>query len=141
MSEKIISKWIVITPEGQAVELEHDLEGDMLEIFFDRRSASGAVELAEPLILRFDRETGCPLSLSILTFSKISQLTEFGPQAFPLNGLEAMPIALRKLMLSLLQTPPLTHFLKIMAYTHVPQQSPIPLSYMDRSPLLNVAMA
>ncbi len=68
----------VTTEQGQTVELEYDQQGDMLEIFFKRGPASGAIELADPIILRFDRETGQALSLSVLTFSQVIQPTELG---------------------------------------------------------------
>jgi len=46
--ESLFQRYQVVTDEGQAVRLEYDQDGDMLEIFFGQGPASGAVELADP---------------------------------------------------------------------------------------------
>ncbi len=129
----------VTTDEGQTVELEYDQEGDMLEIFFERGSASGAIELADPIILRFNRETGQALSLSVLTFSQVIQPTELGPRSFQLDGLEPLPSTLREKVLNMITTPPVSHFLKIVAYYPQAEQPPIPISYIERAAALPLA--
>lgn len=133
MSELLIQQYQVTTEEGQIVHLEYDQEGDMLEIFFERGPASGAIELADPLILRFDRETGKALSLSILTFSQVIQVTELGPRSFQLDGLELLPDTLREMVIKMITTPPVSYFLKIVAYYPKTEQPPIPISYIERS--------
>lgn len=127
----------VMTPEGYSVKLEYDPDADMLEIFFKRGRASGALEIADPIILRFDRESGEALSLSILTFSKLIKPSEFGPLAFPLSGLESLPRSLKSTIISLLQNPPVNYFLRVVSYIPTTHQSPIPLSYMRKNHLLN----
>ncbi len=105
----------------------------MLEIFFDRAKANSAVELADPIILRFNRETGTALSLSILTFSRVAEPTELGPRSFRLNGLEALPANLRKVVVDIITKTPVSHFLKVGAYFSETEPSPIPISYLERS--------
>jgi YD repeat-containing protein len=129
----------VTTDKGRIVELEYDQEGDMLEIFFERGPASGALELADPLILRFNRETGQALSLSVLTFSQVIQPTELGPRSFQLDGLERLPIKLRKKVVNMITTPPVSHFLKIFAYYPQAEQPPIHISYIERAAALPLA--
>ena len=129
----------VTTEQGQTVELEYDQQGDMLEIFFKRGPASGAIELADPIILRFDRETGQALSLSVLTFSQVIQPTELGPRSFPLDGLETLPSALRKKVINMITMPPVSHFLKMVAYYPQAEQAPIPISYIEQSAALPLA--
>jgi YD repeat-containing protein len=127
----------VTTDEGQTVELEYDQEGDMLEIFFARGPANGAIELADPIILRFDRDTG--QALSVLTFSHIIQPTDIGPRSFQLDGLEHLPSTLRKKVVNMITTPPVSHFLKIFAYYPQAEQPPIPISYIERAAALPLA--
>jgi hypothetical protein len=130
----------IVTTEGQPVLLEYDSEADMLEIFFERRAASGAIELADPIILRFDRQREQALSLSILTFSRLIQPTQFGPVAFPLSGLEILPRPLKETVIKILLSTPVNHFLKVVGYyptSNRLQQSPIPLSYMNKQSGLN----
>ena len=136
MSELQIQQYQIITEEGQTVQLEYDQDGDMLEIFFEKGPASGAIELADPLILRFDRETGKALSLSILTFSQVMQVTELGPRSFQLYDLESLPNSLREIVVKMITTPPVSYFLKVVVYYPKTEQPPIPLSYIERSAAL-----
>ena len=137
--ESLFQRYQVVTDEGQAVRLEYDQDGDMLEIFFGQGPASGAVELADPLILRFDRETGTALSLSILTFSQVIQGTELGPRSFRLSGLESLPDRLREMVVKMITAPPVNHFIKVVAYYPRTKRLPIPISYVERSVTLPIA--
>ncbi len=132
MSELQIQQYQIITEEGQTAQLEYDQDGDMLEIFFEEGPASGAIELADPLILRFDRERGKALSLSILTFSQVIQVTELGPRSFRLYDLESLSNSLREMVVKMITTPPVSYFLKVVVYYPKTEQPPIPLSYIER---------
>jgi hypothetical protein len=136
MSELRIQHYQTITEEGETVHLEYDPEGDMLEIFFEEGPASGAIELADALILRFNRETGKALSLSILTFSQVIQMTEFGPRSFQLYALQSLPDSLREMVVRMITTPPVSYFLKVVAYYPKAEHPPIPISYIERSAAL-----
>ncbi len=138
MSELHIQQYQVVTEQDQTVHLEYDQDGDMLEIFFAPGPASGALELADPLILRFDHKTGKALSLSVLTFSKIMQMTELGPHSFRLHDLETLPSALRKMVINMITTPPVSHFLKVIVYYPQTEHPPIPISYIKQSLALPV---
>lgn len=140
MGELQIQQYQIITAEGQTVQVEYDQEGDMLEIFFERGPASGAIELADPLILRFDRERGTALSLSILTFSQVIEATELGPRTFPLYDLAALPNSEKELVVKMITTPPVNHFLKVVVYYPKSEQPSIPLSYIERSATLPVTI-
>lgn len=139
MSGLQLQRYEVVTAEGRTVQIEYDPEGDMVELFFDKGPASGAVELADPVILRFDRETGRALSLSILTFSQVTQPTELRPRSFPLSGLERLPGKMREQIARMITTPPVSHFLKVMAYYPQAEQTLIALSYIERSVALPLA--
>jgi YD repeat-containing protein len=138
MSELRIQQYSVVTAEGQTVQLEYDQDGDMLEIFFEQGPANGAIELADPFVLRFDRETGKALSLSVLTFSQIIQGTELGPRSFQLYGLESLPDTLKEMVIKMITSPPVSHFLKVVVYYPKTEQPPIPISYVERSVALPV---
>jgi len=137
MSELQIQRYQVVV-EGQTVLLEYDPAGDMFEIFFSRGPASGAIELANPIILRFDRETGQALSLSILTFSQVIEATELGPRGFPLDGLDSLPDGLRKMVVKMITTPPVSRFLKVAVYYPQAERPPVPISYVEQSLALPV---
>jgi len=133
-----IQRYQVIV-QGQTVQLEYDLDGDVMEIFFKRGPASGAIELADPIILRFDQETGQALSLSILTFSHVIEVTELGPRSFPLGGLESLPNKSREMVVKMITTLPVSHFLKVAVYYPRSEQPPVPISYVEQSLALPVA--
>jgi hypothetical protein len=136
MSDLRIQQYQVITEEGQTVQLEYDLDGDILEIFFEEGAAGGAIELADPLISRFDRRTGNALSLSILTFSQVIQISELGPRSFQLDGLISLPPSLKQVIIKMITTPPVSHFLNVVVYYPTAEQPPIPISTIKRSAAL-----
>lgn len=139
MDELNLQHYQVFTETGQAVALEYDQDGDMLEIFFQKGSATNAVELADPIILRYNRETGLAVSLSILTFSKVIEKTALGPRSFRLSGLDRLPDPLRELVSNIITTPPVSIFLKASTYYPQTEQTPVAISYLDRSVALPVA--
>ena len=139
MEELNLQHYQVFTETGQPVELEYDHEGDMLEIFFQKGPATNAVELADPLILRYNRESGTAVSLSILTFSKVIEKTTLGPRSFRLSGLEALPTTLRDLVSKIITTAPVSTFLKVSTYYPQTEQPPVAISYLDRSVALPIA--
>ncbi|MFN8487716.1 MAG: DUF2283 domain-containing protein [Caldilineaceae bacterium] len=139
MDEVKLQRYQLITETGRHVELEYDQDGDMLEIFFQKGPATSAIELADPMILRFDREAGVAVSLSILTFSKVIEQTELGPRNFQLYGLDALPDTLRQMVSKIITSPPVNTFLKVSTYYPKTEQSPVILSYLAQSVALPVA--
>lgn len=134
-----LQQYQVITETGQYVEIEYDQDGDMLEIFFQKGPATSAIELADPIILRFDRETGMAVKSSILTFSKVVEKTELGPCSFRLSGLDLLPTTMRQLVSKIITSPPVSTFLKVSTYYPQTEQPPVALSYLERSVVLPIA--
>ena len=139
MTDLRIQQYQIVTEAGQRVELEYDQDGDMLEIFFQKGPATSAIELSDSLILRFERETGRAVSLSILTFSKVVERTELGPRSFPLHGLASLPEPLRATVSNMITSPPVNYFLKVSTYYPQRSQPPVPLSYLDQTVALPIA--
>ncbi|MFZ4660276.1 MAG: DUF2283 domain-containing protein [Caldilineaceae bacterium] len=139
MDELNLQRYQVITESGRPIEIEYDQDGDMLEIFFQKGPATNAIELAAPIILRFDRESGMAVSLSILTFSRVIEKTELGPRSFRIDGLDALPDALRKIVSNIITSPPVSTFLKVSTYYPQTEQRPVALSYLERSVALPLA--
>lgn len=124
-----MQKWTV--REGQIVQLEYDEEGDLLEVFFERGPANCAVELGDNIILRFDHERGKPLSLSLLSYSRIIQPTELGPRNLPLTGLDDLPDDLQQTVVKIITSPPVNQFLKVSSFYPSPFQR-IALTYVEK---------
>jgi len=139
MDELKLQQYQVITETGHCVEMEYDQDGDMLEIFFQKGAATSAVELADPIILRFDRETGTAISLSILTFSKVVEKIELGPRSFHLDGLDSLPDTMRRMVSKIITSSPVSTFLKVSTYYPQTEQIPVTLTYLERSVALPMA--
>ena len=106
----------IVLPDGASALWSYDTEGDFLEIFFDEAPASGTVELAEGVWLRFDRKDGRPLSLGFTNITALTQQQEFGPPLLTLTGLKKLPDPDRVLVLKILRASPVNAILKVYSY-------------------------
>lgn len=135
--------WLVESEEtledGQTVLYHYDKEGDVLEIFFQRGGGCG-IDLTDEIVLRYDVETGNPLSLIFLCFSALMQSAEFGPPSFRLK-LEEMPDDVRQMVLKIITTRPVNHFLKVLTYSPPRAKRPVPITYVERLPALTLAQS
>ena len=112
----------------EAIEYDYIEEADILEIFFERGEATGAVPVAEHVTLRFRREDGCPLSLILENFSYLVKAIEPGPRSFPLMR-EEWPPDLEDSIIKMLTTPPINQFLKVLIYQSPQAGQAIPIVY------------
>jgi hypothetical protein len=116
----------------EAIEYDYIEEADILEIFFERGEATGAVTVAEHVTLRFRHEDNRPLSLILENFSYLVQAMEPGPRSFPLMR-EEWPPDLEDRIIKMLTTPPINQFLKVLTYQESPQaERVIPIVYVTR---------
>src|SRR3972149_4432205 len=127
-----IIKKKVVRADGTAALWSYDAEGDFLEIFFHEAPASATVELTEGVFLRFDRKTGRPLSLGFVSITPLTQQREFGPPLLRLTGLKKLPASQRKMVLKILQSPPVNTILKIYSFRPTPRARVIPVASLDQ---------
>jgi hypothetical protein len=118
---------------GQTVLVSYDREGDTLEIFFNPGPGTG-VELTDHFVLRYDKKTAAPLSLIFLSFSKLTQPTEYGPESFRLTGLEKLPPKQRDTITQILMSPPVSYYLRTSALSLPRHSRHVPITYL-RQPL------
>ena len=128
------SDWLFQTEEtldtGETARIEYDKEGDILEVFFADGSGKG-LELADEIVLRYEPETGNPLSLILLTFSHLIKPTEYGPESFRLNGIEHLSTAERKTIMAMLTSAPVNRFLKVSALAlSADKDQLVPITYV-----------
>ena len=121
----------IVSNNGQDVHLAYDEECDILEIVFDGVEANCAVELTDHILLRFNLEQEQAAGLSILDFSLLTRSTEMGPPSFSITGLDGLPEEMRRTVLKIITTPPVSHFLKVSCFTPSPPQR-IPITYVER---------
>lgn len=117
--------------DGQPITYSYDKEGDILEIIFQRGGGTG-VDLTDNIVLRFDRNRGQALSLILISFSKLIQPTKFGPSSFPLTALDELPPAMQQVVLKILQSFPVNHFMKIMGLYGAHAGELHPITYLEQ---------
>lgn len=120
---------------GEKVRSEYDRDSDLLEIIFRPAEATGAVELTESIVLRFDWNANEPLSLSFISLSKLLQPTEYGEVHFQLLT-DEWPEDTRDKIWKMLRTSPLKEFLKLSSYVAAHTHQIIPTTTLKQSDIL-----
>ena len=120
---------------GQKVLYSYDEDSDLLEIIFRQAEATGAIELTESIILRFDLDTAEPLSLSFIAFSRLIQPTEYEAQYFHLLA-DEWPEAVREKVEQMLRSGPLNEFLQVAGYLAPHSRYSIPMAMVKRPHVL-----
>jgi hypothetical protein len=116
---------------GETAWYEYDRDGDVLEIIFRPGEATGAVELTESMILRFNEETNTPLSLSFISFSRLLQSQQYGEVHFQLLA-DEWPDEVRDKVVTMLRSTPLSDFLKLSSYAPAHAHQIIPMAAIKR---------
>ncbi|MGH7598300.1 MAG: hypothetical protein ACREOI_18245 [bacterium] len=119
---------------GKTACYEYDRDGDVLEIIFQSGEATGAVELTESIVLRFNWETNEPLSLSFISFSRLLQANPYGEVHFQLLT-DEWPDEIRDKIWPMLLKTPLADFLKLSGYAPAHTHQIIPMATI-RQPYL-----
>lgn len=130
MNGKFLQEAEITIENGQPIHLAYDEVGDVLEVVFDRSEANCAVELTDNILLRFHRELGQAVGLTILDFSVLASPSELGPRSFALTGLERLPDNLREVVTRIITTAPVNRFLKVSIFDSF-SVHPIPLTSIE----------
>lgn len=120
---------------GKTAWYEYDRNSDLLEIIFRPAEASCAVELTESIVLRFDWYANEPLSLSLMSISKLLQPAEEGDLFFQLLS-EEWPAEAQAKVWRMLRQPPLNEFLKLSSYVPAHSYHKIPMTSIKHAPEL-----
>ena len=123
----IVDKSEVTLSTGQKARYEYDPEGDVLEIIFQPGEATCAVELTESIILRFNWETGEPLSIGFIGFSRLTQPAEFGETYFQLLY-DEWPEEVQAKVWQILEGPPVNEFLNVGSFTPSKKRKSVPIA-------------
>ena len=96
----------------------YDKEADVLYISFSPgEKATTSVELNDNILLRFNRAQKRAIGLTLMDFSVLVQLTQFGPRSFPLSGLNELEPNWQDAVIEMITTPPVSQILKVSVYT------------------------
>ena len=69
--------------DGSVARFVYDPEADILEIFFGENQPATGVELTADIILRLNRQTRQPVSLTLLHFSILTNKPSMAHAAIP----------------------------------------------------------
>jgi len=112
----------------------YDKEADVLYISFSPgEKATSAVELNDNILLRFNRTEKRAIGLTLMDFSVLVQLTNFGPRSFPLSGLSELEPDWQEMIIEIINKPPVNQILKLSVYT--PElANTIPIAHVEKPP-------
>jgi hypothetical protein len=119
-------------------EYDYIREADILEIFFERGTATCAVEITDHITLRFRPEEQKAMSLILDNVSYLVKPAEIGPRSFRLK-LECISPELRQTVIELITSAPVNQFLKVSSYTRPRARRFEPITYVERLPALALA--
>lgn len=111
-------------------QIRYDEPADTLYVSFAPGQSATGIELNEHILLRVDLEGQRAIGITLLDFSLLAQRTELGPRSFPLTGLKRLGPGLRRLAISLLQSPPVSEYLSLSAFTPNASES-IPITVLQ----------
>lgn len=130
MNKLDIEKTEIIADDGTSVRLVFDHEADILDIFFGENESATGVELTEQIIFRINRKAKRAISLTLLDFSVLTEMTEYGPRSYSLNALDELDEDLRDLIFQLLISTPVNQFLKTSNFQASPTKC-MPMTYVE----------
>jgi hypothetical protein len=122
-------------------EWEHEFEydyvedADILEIFFVRGAATNAVEIADDITLRFDKENGRAMSLIFNNYSYFVEPAQYGPRSFQLK-IDRLPNATREMVTQIINRPPVNRFIRTLTFSR--DRRAIPIATIESHQRLSV---
>ena len=116
----------------------YDELSDTLYVSFIPGAKATGIELNNSILLRIDKEQRKAIGITIFDYSLLAQKADFGPRNFPLTGLVELSENLRELVLSIIQSPPVTDVLTLSTYTPTHLES-IPITSLAKTPAMVAA--
>lgn len=118
---------------SKKIDYEYLEDADILEIFFERGPATGTVQIADHITLRFRKKERRALSLILENFTYLTQVVETGPRSFPLK-IDQLPSDLRRTVLHILTIAPVNQYLKVLSYQSPRARRAVPIAFLSQSP-------
>ena len=96
-------------------EYDYIEDADILEIFFVQGAATNAVEIADDITLRFDKQRGEAMSLILNNYSYLVEPAQFGPRSFRLK-IDQLPKATREIVTQIINHPPVNRCIRMLTF-------------------------
>ena len=98
-------------------KFNYDEMSDTLYVSFEPGMKATGIELNDHILLRINKNERKVVGLTFLEYSLLAQKTDVGPRSFPLTGLSELSDDLRKIVLDILLSPPVSNILSLSAFT------------------------
>jgi len=120
---------------SQAPTYSYDNEADVLYISFaPGETPTAAVELHDNILLRFNLTEKRAVGLTLMDFSVLVQMTQFGPRSFPLSGLQDLEPEWRETVIEIITKPPVNQVLRVSSY--MPSMTEVvPITSVEKPPI------
>jgi len=115
-------------------KINYDETSDTLYVSFLPGEKATGIELSEHILLRIDREKEEAIGITFFDYSLLAQYTDFGPRSFPLTGFDQLSKKLRRIVINILQKPPVREILTLSTYTPSYSEA-IPITSLHRIPM------
>lgn len=116
--EKMKSEWC-----------EYDEEADVLDVYFGERRPAWTIELTPNILLSVDRSVPEVVSLTFLDYTALMRPTDWGLPNFPITELAGLPATERIMVVKILNTPPVNHWLDVSIVRQLPD-SPFVVTHL-----------
>ena len=112
---------------------EYDAEGEVLDVYFSEKRPAWTIELTPNIMLSIDRTLRQAVSLTLLDYTELIRPTDWGLRSFPITGLADLPIPERNLVIEILNSPPVNHWLDVSDVQTLPD-SPFAVTHVEPPP-------
>ncbi len=116
------------------LEINYDEMSDTLYVSFEPGTKATGIELNEHILLRINKNKRNVIGLTFFEYSLLAQKTELGPRSFALTGLSELSGDLRRIVLDILLSPPVSDILSVSAFTPSMVET-IPITFLQPLPL------
>ena len=123
----------------KTLEFSYDDEGDILYITFQRKRKALYQSLNDNIILRYNPRTLESYSLTLIDLSAMIPQADHAAPVFALDRLADLPPERREQVLGILNTPPVTHWLRVTSAG--PAESEVQASLNQPQTILNLLRA
>jgi uncharacterized protein YuzE len=106
---------------------KYDKISDTLNVIFAENKDVTGIELNENVLLRLNLKKKSAIGLTLFNYSILTKKTEIGFRSLPLTELNDLPIDIRKTVVKILLTKPVSEFLSLSAYSPTEVES-IPIT-------------
>ena len=112
---------------------EYDAEGDVLDVYFDEKRPAWTIELTPNIMISIDRTERRAIQLTLADYTELMRSTEWGPRSFPITGLADLPFTERDMVVAILNSEPIMHWLDVSAVQMLPD-SPFAVAHLEPPP-------